>query len=186
MCDDVKIKKDSSPEEKYRQELVETESIVAMLYNQKQNGNIDRARSLGRKMAEQVDADDGEFCFGYDADENDQVILQRRMLLAFTVKRGFELFCPNMIVTKTANNQFFDIIHKNSPHIYADIQANGAFSYYTLCIRDSREPEECIGETFAQLSGHNGDKIYSELGEALYLHFLDLVAKEVNKLEFVK
>ena len=61
MCDDVKIKKDSSPEEEYHQELVETESIVAMLYNQKQNGNIDRARSLGRKMAEQVDADDGEF-----------------------------------------------------------------------------------------------------------------------------
>lgn len=185
MCDDIKIKRDRDSEETYRQELVETESIVAMLYNQKENGNIDRARALGIQMAEQVDADDGEFCFGYDAKENDSVVLQRRMLLAFTVKRGFELFCPNMIVAKTANNQFFDIIRKNSPHIYADIQANGAFSYYTLCVRDCKEAEKCIGDTFAELAGHSGDEVYSQLGEALYLHFLDIVAAGVEKQQFV-
>ena len=81
----IKIFDRSEQEEvSFEQELKETESLIAQMYLQKENGNLDKARSLGKIMAEESIRNDGEFVFGYDTKENDTVVLQRRLLLIYT------------------------------------------------------------------------------------------------------
>ncbi|WP_069988889.1 hypothetical protein [Massilioclostridium coli] len=181
----IKIFDRSEQEEvSFEQELKETESLIAQMYLQKENGNLDKARSLGEIMAEESIRNDGEFVFGYDTKENDTVVLQRRLLLIYTVRFGFYKFCPNQVLAETARNQFLTVIEQQAPHIYQVVQQNAAFSYYNLCIRSSANAVECIGATFAELCGHTGEPDYQELGKALYLHFLDLVSKKVDELQF--
>lgn len=162
----------------------DTESLLSQMHLQKENGNIEKARKLGDILADECISNDGEFEFGFDEIENNCVILQRRLLLAFTIQHGLQQFCPNTIVEKTAANQFFTIVEEKAPHIYENIQENGAFSYYTLCVRQEERCEECIGQTFAELSGHKEEEPYQQLGKALFLYFLDLIQKKAGRLDF--
>ncbi len=162
----------------------DTEELIEDVQEQKQNGNIDKARKLGRLLAQEVDSNDGEFIFGLDQQESADIICQRRLLLAFVVNYGLEIYLKNQLVSQTAQNTFFETIQNTSPSIDKDIKQQGAFSYYYLCVRDSEKPAEAIGKTFAELCDRKGDCIYAKLGSALFEYFLVVVDDRVKALQF--
>ncbi len=168
------------------QEQEDFHSLVLDLVRQKDNGNLEKARQLGAILAAEVESDDGEFVFGdASAEENHDLVLQRRLLLAFVIDHGLNVFCPNSIITEIASSSFYETIQEDAPGIYEDIRENGAFSYYLLCVRNGDRIDEEIGATFADLIGHKGDHVYQELGTALYLRFMDVVGQKVKELGFV-
>ncbi|MCL2089365.1 MAG: hypothetical protein FWH14_07775 [Oscillospiraceae bacterium] len=170
-----------------RAESADNAAVAALFEAEKNNGNLEKARQLGAILAAEVDSNDGEFVFGLDNRENHDIILQRRLLLAFTITKALEMFAPNAITAKTASGFFLDTVKVTSPHIYADIRENPAFSYYLLALRESKSKSgnSAVGKTFSKLCGREEDEIYKELGEALYLHFLDLVCQKCEGLRFV-
>ncbi len=158
------------------------DDTARQLEEQKANGNLSRARRLGAILADEISSVEG------DSRTTDSVLLtQRRILLAFAVEIGLEELLPNSLLTQTAQNIFYNSLQTTSPQFYDDLQASGAFSFYYLCVRDGRGPEdEQVGETFASLCGRKGDPAYCQMGRDLYRHFSGQVQYFVDTLEFVR
>lgn len=183
--DDVKIADLSDPAfHPQPREAEERESLLDDVITQKKNGNLKKARQLGAMLAAEVADNDGEFVFGIDHVETGDMICQRRLLLAFTISYGLDLYCPGKLTPQTATNQFYETIQQSAPHIYEDMQQEAAFSLYYLCVRDEEEVVAAVGRTFAALCGYKDDKVYCELGSALFEHFLRLVHDKAKSLQF--
>lgn len=151
-----------------------------LLQQEKDNGNLSRARRLGAILAEDVSAVDG----GQPA-EDAVMLTQRRMLLAFAVEVGLQRSLPNELLTETAQSVFYDTLRLTALTFFEDLQESGAFSFYYLCVRDGRHVNECVGETFASLCGRAGDKTLSQQGAELYAHFIEQVRGFADSMGFV-
>ena len=156
------------------------EQTARLLEHHKSNGNLSRARRLGAIMADSVSAIEG------DSPEQDSALLtQRRILLAFAVEVGLECFLPDSLVAQTAQNIFYNTLHTTATAFYDDLQESGAFSFYYLCVRDGRQVEKRVGETFASLCGHTGDAAFARTGEQLYIRFIAEVQSTADSLGFI-
>ncbi|MBQ0083494.1 MAG: hypothetical protein KBS52_01850 [Clostridiales bacterium] len=122
-----------------------------------------------------------------DDDETDpQMLINRQILLCFTVSVTLDEFCVNDSVAGIAEKSFLDELRKMSPEIHENCSDTGAFSFYYLAYRRKTEVDRRIGQTFAMLCSHDGDSIYQELGEALYCWFISVVKKEIKKAGLLK
>ncbi len=153
---------------------------------QKQSGNLLRATTLGKKLAEDFIANcHSEELMVSEAD-SEQLKTQKILLLSFTVIAGLEQFCPNATVANTARTVFFEELKRIDSDLSQKSSDNGAFSFYFLSFRRGNDIERRIGQTFAMLCLHDGDPIYQELGEAIYCWFFSNVEKQVKNAEFVE
>ena len=121
-----------------------------------------------------------------DDTTDSQMLIQRRLLLSFTVNAVLDDYCINDTVSGIAVKSFLDTLAKKSPQVYESCNDTGAFSFYYLAYRRRTEVERRIGQTFAMLCAHDGDPIYQELGEALYCWFVSVVKSEIDKLSLNK
>ena len=164
----------------FPEEKDDSHETARQLEQEKANGNLNRARQLGAMMAEEVSAVEG------DSPENEPALLtQRRILLAFAAEVGFEAFLPTSILTETAQSVFYETLSKDAPAFYEDLQESGAFSFYYLCVREGRQVEEKVGQTFASLCGKPKDAALAQEGEGLYRRFIDRVQRFVNSMGFL-
>ena len=105
-----------------------------LLEQEKENGNLSRARRLGAILADEVSAVEG------DSRTDDSALLtQRRILLSFAVEVGLDALLPNSLTAQTAQDIFYNSLRVTAPRFYDDLQASGAFSFYYLCVRDGRQ-----------------------------------------------
>ena len=158
----------------------DTQETAQLLQREKENGNLNRARQLGALMAEEVSAVEGDFPAVEPA-----LLTQRRILLAFVVEVGFDAFLPNSILTETAQSVFYETLQKDAGAFYEDLQESGAFSFYFLCVREGRQVEEKVGETYASLCGRPKDEALAIEGRTLYERFIRRVQKFVDSMGFV-
>lgn len=154
-------------------------------YNrERENGNILRAKELGRRIAALLN--DSSSAFPHDEEDiNAELKSQKETLLAFSAVAGLELVCPSSATSYAAQNSFYSALEKTEPEIYKNTLTSGAFSFYYLAFRRSGDIERRIGQTFAMLCSHDGDPVYQELGEALYCWFASIVEDEAKKIAFV-
>ena len=188
MCEDsdMKIAGAKPSRSVARAQADNTETIRAELEQEKQSGNLDRARTLGMRLAEEFDRAQGEFAFGLDSGEDGEVKLQRRLLLCFAVAVGLEQFTVSALVARTALNVFYNTLKKIDVEFYEDLNNTGAFSFYYLALRRGMDVERRIGQTFAMLCSRDGDPVYQELGEALYCRFLASVRGEIRRQNLLR
>ncbi len=129
-----------------------------------------KAQNFGMKIAE-------EFCSASTAyndavEETDvNMMVQRHLLLSFTVTIGFETYLKSEAVAGIAQKSFLDTVKVKAPELYKYTSDTGAFSFYYLAHRRGNEVDRRMGQTFAMLCAHDGDPIYQELGEVLYCWF---------------
>lgn len=154
------------------------------LARRKRNGDLDKARRLGSELARKIINEDGDPSFGSDESESDELRRQRRMLLAFVVDYAVRTVIDSEVLGQVVLAEFTESVKRALPDFYADIGESGSFSFYYLAVRrtDGRETE--IGRTFAMLAGYEGRKVMEELGEALFIHFNDIVDKCVHSYAF--
>lgn len=148
------------------------------------NGNLDRARALGKAVAEKFCEAGNDIMPDGDSADNTEMLIQRQQLLAFGVKIGFERFCPNDILAETAWSSFEKQLGKIAPSMQPSTTDTGAFSFYFLAYRRGGDIERRIGQTFAMLCSHDGDPIYQELGEALYCWFTSFIKTQCESANF--
>lgn len=117
----------------------------------------------------------------FDDYSDSQMIINKRILLSFTVSVALDEFCISDTVSGIAEKSFLDTVHKKSPELFENCSDTGAFSFYYLAYRRKTEVDRRIGQTFAMLCSHDGDSIYQELGEALYCWFFSAVKSEIEK-----
>lgn len=118
--------------------------------------------------------------------DDSALLTQRRILLSFAVEVGLDALLPNSLTAQTAQDIFYNSLRVTAPRFYDDLQASGAFSFYYLCVRDGRQVEEKVGETFASLCGKKDDPAYARMGQELFRRFSGQVRNFVDTLEFVR
>ena len=144
--------------------------------------NYQKAQLLGQNIAKEY-CNAGEQFLDATGDGGDaELLLQRQLLLSFTVTVGFESFCKEQSVAGIAQKAFLDELGKISGKLYANSADTGAFSFYYLAYRRGTEVDRRMGQTFAMLCSHDGDPIYQELGEALYCWFSSLIEQQCKEL----
>lgn len=168
----------------YKQQLPGTEEEEKELRLQQANGNLPKARVLGEALARQILEADGDRFFGFDPAEGEEMRMQRRLLLAFVVNYAVERGFEGKLLSRVALNAFYDTLKADDPAFYADIGESGSFSFYYLCMRRGDCVPRCVGRSFAMLTGNEGVHAAAELGEALFLHFNDVIEKEIHAAGF--
>ena len=146
---------------------------------------VENSKELGRRLCKEFFK---AVNTSFPGEENDDPIMlvQRQILLAFTVSAALDEYCKSDTVSGIAEKCFLDEIRKTSVDIYNNCSDTGAFSFYYLAYRRKTEIERRMGQTFAMLCSHDGDSIYQELGEALYCWFMSVVRKQVQSFGFNK
>lgn len=165
---------------------VDTLSDAKELERQRKCGNLEKAHTLGEALSEKIICEDGESTFGQDSAEDEKIRMQRRLLLAFAACNAVETNIKSRVLQGVVLNVFYDSLKNSLPGFYDDISESGSFSFYTLCIRRGGNVERCIGDTFAMLTGREGDQIMEELGEALFMRFLDVANKTIKSFKLIQ
>ncbi len=146
--------------------------------------DIERAKELGRRVAEKFISDARDTEVGDDSADF-EMIIQRLLLLSFTATVGFEQYCADDTLCGIAQKSFIDTLKRTDKELYRSSGDTGAFSFYYLAYRRGSEIERRVGQTFAMLCSHDGDPIYQELGEALYCWFMSVVKKAAEELGLI-
>jgi len=141
--------------------------------------SLDGARKLGVALAGMTK----EAERGFELNINDELLLQRRLLLCFAIATALEDNSKTIQEARTALNTFYDTIKRNDIGFYDDIGSSGHFSFYYLARRQGGDVVRRIGQTFAMLCGQDGDPVCQELGEALYCQYTNMVKVQIKSLQ---
>lgn len=160
-------------------------SIMQQVEREKQNGNLGKARRMGARLAEDIAAIDHATPPANGAAENPALLTQRRILLVFAAEVGLDAFLPNNLTAQEAQNILYNNLHLAAPAFYDELQDSGAFSFYYLCVRDGRQVERCIGETFARLCGMADSESYIRMGIDAYNRFMAQIKRLADSMGFV-
>ena len=179
MFDDRDIKiAGSHPSQEIRKTPSE-EDVSPELRQAMADGDIERARRLGERMAQKLLAADEEKIFSLNESAD---LLQRRNLLAFTATTSFDRFCKNRTIAAVAYGAFYDHVKRCSEKTYFEMSDTGIFSFYYLALRRGGDVERRMGQTFAMLCGKDGDPVYQEVGEAVYCSFSAEIRAEIQAM----
>lgn len=143
--------------------------------------SISSAKKLGEIVA-------NEFCKAFEVYPNaveepdDNMLIQRLLLLSFTATVGFDKHLENETLAGIAQKSFLKSVKSSSSELYKYTSDTGAFSFYYLAYRRGSEVERRMGQTFAMLCSHDGDPIYQELGEVLFCWFSSVIKSAVNEI----
>ena len=140
-----------------------------------------KAMQIGKEVAQIFAEDARSSDIGDMQNSNEELVMQRRLLLSFTATAGFEEYIGDDTLVGFAQKGFLDTLKRIDTALFKSSSDTGAFSFYYLAFRRGSETERRIGQTFAMLCSHDGDPIYQELGEALYCWFISEVRKTVRK-----
>lgn len=130
-----------------------------------QNGNLDKARQLGARLAQAV-AENGDAA--------------RRSLAAFAAVVGMDGALPAGPTAETARNAFYESLGG----FYDELRSAGTFSFYYLCLQAGDRVEQQVGATFAELCGAPRDAAMIAEGTALYQKVLEESAGLAAALAF--
>ena len=147
---------------------------------QKANGNIDRARRLGKVLAQQL----------LNIQEDDSaLLLQKQMLFTFTIDTVGPTMIPDALLVETARSTFFERVRELLPDFEATLQRLGAFTFYRLAVdgyHPAALPAIKIGSMFAALCGKGEDKDTTEEGARLFIAFVTRLEETISMVDFVK
>lgn len=167
----------------------EAKQTAVLLKQEKENGNIERARQFGSTIAEKVVSKSS-------IDENHPCAHHMKILTAFAGEVSFQGLLPNNLLALTALSVYNEALRHQAQQFYEELQESGAFSFYYLCLRDSlaRKSEikwdddilaSRVGETFAVLCGKADDGQTIAKGTEVYSNFVKQIKELYEKIDFI-
>jgi len=166
-------------------ELLES---AAFLDRQRENGNIERAKSLGESLAELKpnNTDSATIEHLIAVDETNPGVLERqvRALLVFLAQNTLSEKLITPLLSTCSVNAMYDKIIETSPEFYQSICDGAAATFYNLSLGRGNDVAESIGESFAMLCGMEGDEEYTALGAKLYRRATDTISSMIDECKF--
>ena len=157
--------------------------IEAILYeHERENGNLEKAHSIGRFFADALLNKEG---FAYEKNRaSDFEARNRSILFAFTADRVLSTFMPNHIIARSAQNEFFDEIRRRDIGLYESVSRSGAFSMYLLCRRRGDGRYTGVGKVYADVLRKPENESTIAFGDGLYEKYFDFCIEHIKNIEF--
>lgn len=139
---------------------------------EKANGNMDKARALGLRFAQELICKEGGLTsFGVGAFDDARTVTQRKILFSYVVNQVIADLFPNSIVAQSAMSSFYNKIEQESPETSEMLFDSVAFTMYILTARSSPSDPKAIGEVFARLCQREDDPLFVRYGMELAEYF---------------
>lgn len=178
---DVKIFKEDKKEEKITDSYDEV-SIIAEMTKHRTNGNLDKAKQLGKYLA-QIFADEPQLLSDLEEEigtiqRDDHLMYQMKVLLIFTAEYCLNHYMTTPLLSSASVNAMYSSVRKNCPEFYDRLDDAAEYSFYYLAVRKGVEISKNIGLSFAMLCGKENDSYYVNLGTRLF----EVAKHEIKKI----
>lgn len=165
-------------------------SIIAEMTKNRSNGNSQKAKELGKILAERfVDEphllSDLENEVG-EIQRDDDTMYQMKVLLAFSAEYSINRLLFSPLLANTAVNALYDTVKKKAFEFYDRLDDAAEYSFYYLAVRKGVDIPQNIGVSFAMLCGNENDEYYKNLGKRLFEVATYEIEKTINSVGFVK
>ncbi len=157
---------------------------------QRANGNLEKARQLGKRLSQLTPSLDGE---GLQVNLQDilpkkylsqDILYQIKVLLVFEAEALLELEIPVPVLATTAINSLHDELRKSAPGFHKNISDGAAFTFYFLAMKKSGDVSQNIGEAFAMLCSVKNKEGYVEAGRSVWNFAANIIQNEIRKADF--
>ena len=164
----------------------EDSEYVKLINEKKGSRNIRRAMQLGASLVMEIDRSMPDLNAGmfYLSDDYDPMLLNRSMLMVFSIIIGMEQYIPGKALEGTALNVFYDTLKKEDPKLYDDMSATGSLTFYYLAYRRDGDPKRRVAQAFAMLCGDEESEDLIQVGEAIYHRYRHMVREYVEGIGF--
>lgn len=166
-------------------------AILEAVGQQRANGNIDKARKLGKRLATLTPTFDSDSLSLNLADIlkprflAPDILYQIKVLLVFTAEAALQMSLPSDLLATTAINAVYDNLRKTSPDFYRNISDGAAFTFYYLAVKRGGDIEKSIGETFAMLCSAGDNEGFIDAGRAVFRHASSVIGNEIEATGFL-
>lgn len=164
-------------------------SVIAEMTKQRSNGNIDRAKKLGRHLANifvdepnllhMLESEVGELNFDGD------IMYQIKVLLVFTAEYCINHSLHAPLLANTAVNSMYETVSSKAFEFYDRLDDAAEYSFYYLAVRKGINISANIGLSFAMLCGKEKDKYFTELGTKLFEVTKNEIENIIDLYEFI-
>ena len=172
---DVKIFDDKGKANENYDEI----AAIHEMTKQRNNGNSDRAKKLGKHLAE-IFVDEPNLLKELagevgNLDYSDDIMYQIKVLIIFTAEYTINHTFPSALLSNTAINAMHDTLKKHAAEFYDRLDDAAEYSFYYLAVRKGNDISKGIGKSFAMLCNKSD---YAELGQNIF----EVVQKEIQKI----
>jgi len=148
---------------------------AAEFVRERDNGNIDRAKQMGRQMA-------GKITRLWRIGDSTVLRTQKKVLFAYAAAKVIEKHCASSVLSHAALSQFHHAVQLRSQKDYEAIQDSVAFTKYLLSERGGKE---ALGAVFAELCGEKNNLTLQRKGISLYYRYTGDCLKIFDRAAFV-
>lgn len=154
------------------------------------NGNLEKAKQLGQRLATITPSLDGDGIIVNFKDILPQkylsqdILFQIKVLMVFAAEAFLQVDVPVTILATTAINSLHDSLRKNSPGFHKNISDGTAFTFYYLAMKKGGDLSENMGEAFAMLCNVKNKEGYIEAGKTVWNIAVDVVENEIANADF--
>ena len=166
---------------KSKKENDESFALIEEMNEQRANGNLQKAKDMGKYLAERFLNTDElraalEGAVG-SLDYEEKIIFQIKILVFFTAELCINRLLPNALLMSTATNTIYDIIVDRAGDFYTTFSDGIEYSFYYLAVKQENYVNE-IGKAFAMLCNRKNDEQFKQLGRDLFT----VVANEIDNV----
>lgn len=155
------------------------------------NGNIRKARELGRAAARAFVSDESVSARAELAKENGveinaDILRQLMVLSVFTAEYSISrCVTPDMLAKETQSAMYAEML-KSAPGAYDDLLRSASFSFYYMTVGGRSASPDNIASTFAMVCGDKHSRPLFELGRTLYERCVQKYGKMIADVDFEK
>ena len=159
----------------------------------RQNGNLQKAKDLGARLATLSPTDDDakegkgiDLISGLPQRFHSQVIVyQIKVLLVFAAETVLQSEIRDEILATTAINAMHDKIREDMPVFFRNISSSAAFTFYCLALKKRGDVTENIGEAFAMMCDvQKNTESFVEAGKTVWEKAVKGLKEEISKIDF--
>lgn len=186
---DMKIFGEQSAEE--AASAAEIQQLMQEMKRQRLNGNSDKAKKIGARIASLVPGSDNDDIVELNNVLKDlltapYVMYQIRVLIIFTAESNLHRLLPTSFLATTAINALYDTLIEAEPRFYDNISDGTAFTFYYLRLRSGGDIGRGIGEAFAMLCDRENDEKAIALGAEVYHYICKKIDEFIDEADFVE
>ena len=155
--------------------------VLESMREHRQNGNIDKAKNLGRDLVN-IEIDfEKEIAPKFLKPD---IIYQMKVMLVFAAEANLQMLVYEPLLSTTAINAMYDEIQSKENGFYKNISDGIAFSFYYAAIKGNDDIAHSMGKTFAMLCSAEGNEDFAEAGTLIYKKAVEIIEDEISKAEF--
>lgn len=185
---DIKIYHSSSDDNSAREKMAEIYNLVNV---NRENGNLEKARLLGAKLA-LLTPSSSESEMALNLKDilpvkylTQDILYQIKVLLVFAVEKKLKEEIKPDFLSIMAINAMHDKITEKHPAFFKNLTDGAAFTFYRLALQKCGNIDENIGEAFAMLcNAKKNTDGFVETGKLIWKMALEVIDREIQATQF--